>query len=242
MKLPIACALCMDNGITFSELVEMYEFSDSGKYEVTCKNNHTFLVIHQLEKFQVLFEIGNYAIVDGYYREAVSSYTSSLERFYEFFTKVMCISRNIEWEKIQDAWKEVSSQSERQLGAFIFTHLMEIGKKPNILHKKKVEFRNAVIHKGKIPNKEEAMEYGQAVLDIIRPLLILLREDYNTSTDVLTSQNLLEKRGPKIEGMMIVTTHTTPTLSLHVEDPDFYKRSINKIIEDLPQYIKPSPQ
>src|SRR5690606_34252006 len=117
------------------------------------------------------FDIGAYAIVDGYYREAVSSFTSSLERVYEFFIKVICSSRGIDWNIIQKTWSLVSSQSERQLGAFIFIYLQEMGEKPALLHPDHIKFRNQVIHKGQIPTKQEALEYGQAILDLIRPLL-----------------------------------------------------------------------
>jgi hypothetical protein len=33
----------------------------------------------------VLFDIGANAVVDGYYREAITSFSASLERFYEYF-------------------------------------------------------------------------------------------------------------------------------------------------------------
>ncbi|WP_238149350.1 hypothetical protein [Arsenophonus endosymbiont of Aleurodicus floccissimus] len=69
------------------------EFKNDGRYEITCQNGHSSITFLQQQKFEILFDIGACAIIDGYYREAVSSFTSALERFYEFFIKVVCIQR-----------------------------------------------------------------------------------------------------------------------------------------------------
>ncbi|RKR31632.1 hypothetical protein [Paraburkholderia sp. BL17N1] len=45
------------------------------------------LVDLRQQKYEALFQIGAYATEDGYYREPVSSFTASLERFYEFFVR-----------------------------------------------------------------------------------------------------------------------------------------------------------
>lgn len=55
-----------------------------------CSHGHKTTTIVQNPKYEILFDIGANAIVDGYYREAVSSFTSSLERFYEYSIKILC--------------------------------------------------------------------------------------------------------------------------------------------------------
>lgn len=236
MKYPIVCNICLNEGMKLSEALEMHAINDSGRYLITCKNNHTSLTILQQEKFQILFAIGCYAINDGYYREAVSSFTSALERFYEFFIKAICISKNIDYEIIQKTWKNVSNQSERQLGAFIFLHLFVTEDKAKILDDKNVSFRNSVIHKGKIPSKDEAIKYGQAILDLIRPLIKLLIKDYRYATDILNMMHLKEKGGPLEElgeDTLVVTTSQNSILSLYIEDPSFYEKSLEEFIEEL---------
>ena len=52
------------------------EFRDDGRYEITCPKGHSSFTIPQQQKFELLFDIGAYAITDGYYREAISSFTS----------------------------------------------------------------------------------------------------------------------------------------------------------------------
>ncbi len=85
----------MIDDISSARPIAAIEFRDDGRYEVTCPKGHKSVTILQQQKFEVLFDIGAYAIVDGYYREAVSSFTSSLERFYEFFVKAVLLNKGI---------------------------------------------------------------------------------------------------------------------------------------------------
>jgi hypothetical protein len=122
-------------------------------------------------KFELLFDLAANAIVDGYYREAVSSFTSTLERFYEFYIQVICEKSIISEDAFAATWKRVAAQSERQLGAFAFLYLIENGTPPRVLPDTMIGFRNDVTHKGKLPKKQEAVEYGQEILDLIAPVL-----------------------------------------------------------------------
>lgn len=212
------------------------EFKDDGRYEIMCPKGHSSITLLQQQKFEILFDIGAYAIVDGYYREAVSSFTSALERFYEFYIKVLCISRNIDWSNTQDAWKEVSNQSERQLGAFIFLHLQETRTKPTLLSNNKIKFRNEVIHKGKIPSREQATEYGQAVLDVVRPLLKKLKEEYDDAVSTATFQHLSNTRSPSDDGVAVSTMCIPTILSLSIGDAAYDERSLQDAISQLQRW------
>src|ERR1700681_1770876 len=64
------------------------QLSESGEYEVVCGRGHISCVQLLNLKFELLFEMGLNALVDGYGREAVSSFAASLERFYEFYWRV----------------------------------------------------------------------------------------------------------------------------------------------------------
>lgn len=214
MKLPIPCIKCGLNGTHHSEITTIVEINDEGIYKIQCKNDHTFFVILQQQKFEVLFQIGFNAINDGYYREAVSSFTSALERFYEFFIRTICLSKGIDQVSIDNSWRLMSSQSERQLGAFIFLHVLEMGIPPTLLNAKKIQFRNEVIHKGKIPTKEEAIEYGQEVLNLIRPLMIMLVNKHAEAVDKMLHLYQLNARKKSPEGSDIQTMWITTILSI----------------------------
>ncbi|WP_427837893.1 hypothetical protein ABUS21_12135 [Acinetobacter baumannii] len=236
MKIPMMCTTCFQNGQDGVKSVESIDLNDTGRFKLICKNGHTTIVFLNHQKFQILFEIGINAIIDGYYREAVSSFTSSLERFYEFFSKVICITRGIEWTAIEDTWNSVSKQSERQIGAFIFLYLLEFRNKPSLLPNNKIEFRNNVIHKGEIPCREKAIAYGQAVLDVIRPLLISLRTTYEYGTDQLTSINLRKNIGDEDKDVKKTSLTQGLVLSLSVEDPTYYEEPLNDIVERIKSY------
>lgn len=169
MKLLMPCIACFQElGKPTNEFVTL-EFHDDGHYEVCCSRGHTSVTILQQQKFEILFDIGANAIIDGYYREAISSFTSSLERFYEFCIKVSCENNSMNDDTYNKVWKQVSNQSERQLGAFLFLWTNKFDEVPELLTNKDTKFRNEVIHKGKIPTKEEALIFGNTILKIIRP-------------------------------------------------------------------------
>jgi len=61
--------------------------NDSGIYEITCHKGHKSKTYITNNDFEILFDYSINAIADGYYREAVSSFTSAMERYFEFFIK-----------------------------------------------------------------------------------------------------------------------------------------------------------
>jgi hypothetical protein len=154
----------------------MSRLSDSGKYEVVCGHGHTSTVALNNLKFELLFEMGINAIVDGYGREAVSSFSAALERFYEFYWRVALAHLSIPEDMVTAAWKALSHQSERQLGAYVSASLSLAKELPRLLNpNKEVAFRNNVVHKGYLPTDEEAIEFGDAVMVLINEELGKLR-------------------------------------------------------------------
>lgn len=186
---------CQDqDGIPNFSTYEMLPIPDNGVIEMTCDRKHLTSTIIQQMKFEILSEMAVKAIVDGYYREAVASFTASLERLYEFFVEATCRKEGIKGDVYKNGWKNVASQSERQLGAFVFIHLMETKVVPNILSQNFVKLRNDVIHKGKLPDRKETISFGQAALDCALPILKLLRsEPYTKTVQKLVGESLLDR-------------------------------------------------
>jgi len=150
MKLLIACKECAIESPP-SLNPAFLDIRNDGLYEFTCTKGHKSVLAVQEQKFEILYEIGANAILDGYYREAVSSFSASLERFYEFYVKVICLVRDIAEVSIEETWEKVSQQSQRQLGAFICSYLIEKKCPPKILSNKWQKFRNNVILLGTDP-------------------------------------------------------------------------------------------
>ena len=167
MKIRIECNKCQLEGTPHLKTYSYHELSDNGLYKICCDVGHESIVFIQNHKFDILFESGILALIDGYSREAVSSIASSLERFYEFYLKVICLKRGVYYDKIIASWKKIAPQSERQFGAYIFVYLLENKNCPKTLSDKFVKFRNKVIHKGYIPSDDEVIKYAKNVGEII---------------------------------------------------------------------------
>ena len=196
MRLLIPCMKCFQElGKSNGEFARV-EFRDDGKYELTCSRGHEETTVLQQQKFEVLFDIGAHAILDGYYRESVSSFAVSLERFYEFSMRVFLSKVSGSDDLFKTCWKSVSSQSERQLGAFVFLWASVFNAPPALLSKSHVSFRNEVIHKGKIPTKDEALAFGNSVLGVIRPNMLALCEKLPDSVQQVVFYHLRDAQTP----------------------------------------------
>jgi hypothetical protein len=169
--------------------------ADDGRYEVRCHAGHVSMVFLDNLKFELLFEMGLNALLDGYPREAVSSFASSLERFYEFYWNVAMAQLGVPDEEKLASWKAIAKQSERQLGAFVTAHLF-LTKKTQVLlsPNDEVRLRNDVIHAGYVPTPEEAAAFGNAVMRIINGALDDLRK---TSRDALMATYQAMSPAPK---------------------------------------------
>ena len=133
----------------------------------------------------------------------------------------------------ESAWEEMTCLFAPSLGAFIFLHLLELGCKPTLLNNNKIKFRNGVIHKGMIPSEEQALEYGQAVLDVIRPLLKILKENYSEAISTAVFQYLNSIRNPSDDGVPVSTMCLTTILSLSYAEPTHETQSLSEAISQL---------
>lgn len=174
MRIEIKCNVCSRNqaeeNSSFVRYSRLCSVRDDGIYEFECPEGHRSITVLRTPKHEVLFAIASNALLDGYLREAMASFATSLERFYEFVIRVICRAKSIPQQNIAQCWKSVSKQSERQLGAFTMLWFVEMGDPPDLLPTTMVELRNKVIHQGKVPTYQECIKFGQAVVDIISPV------------------------------------------------------------------------
>lgn len=236
MRLSIACSQCMIEDVASARPIATVEFRDDGRYEIACDKGHKSVTILQQQKFELLFDIGAYAILDGYYREAVSSFSSSLERFYEFFIKAVLLNNGISEETVRETWKQVSKQSERQLGAFVIMHASEFGQPPILMSNNKVEFRNDVIHRGKIPARQEAVDYGQSVLDVLQPTLKQLKEKCTEGIQKTIFQHLKNSRTREDEKQPVSTMYIRTIVSLSTGESGHDERTLEKALSELKRW------
>jgi hypothetical protein len=149
-------------------------------------------------QLELLFELGINALYDGYAREAISAFSASLERFYEFYWRVVMRYYSVSNEAVTSAWRSLSKQSERQLGAYVAAALSLNGESPNLLDpNNEVRIRNEVIHKGRVPTREESCQFGEVIMNMIRFGLNELREHAPDALAAIYSE--MSPRSRKIE-------------------------------------------
>lgn len=138
--------------------------NEEGVYNFTCYKGHETTAISAYDKYQILFQMAANALLDGYYFEAVGCFIASVERFREWTIKFIWYLNGIGEEKYVELWKkQLKNFSERQLGAFSSMFINHFKEAPLIFDDKQNKFRNSVLHKGKIPTKDETYEFGEYV-------------------------------------------------------------------------------
>ena len=174
MKLFTTCMVCLKElGYPSFEPI-IADYFDGATAIIECARGHKSAVILQGQKFEILFESGASALLEGYTIEAASSFSASLERFYEFCIRVFRIKDGLNEIEFAKTFKEMAHQSERQFGVFLYLYLQNFGKAYQVKHNL-VTFRNKVVHKGYIPTIEEAESYGAQIFDEICDVYTLLK-------------------------------------------------------------------
>lgn len=239
MRIGNICTTCARQNPEQRPKLYWGEVQDDGANHVECDKGHVTVYVMQQQKFEILYEFALHAIVDGYYREAVSSFASSLERFYEFALRVFMINRKVEFDRYVEAWGMVSKQSERQLGAYVFSYLADQGTKPPLLPEKWIAFRNEVIHKGKIPEKAKAIEFGQAVLGTIFDPLKLICSNYQQACEQAIIESITDIKAKYEKRGIIVIGHSYPMTLRNIDSTVQSPPDINKCLEAVGTYMRP---
>lgn len=155
----------------------------SGKLTLRCKQGHTTEVRLPIPEFELLFDFGCSALLDGYSREAVTGFACSFERFEEFTCRFLLAHRKVHSEGVDYWWKQVAGNSERQKGSYVALWIAEFFREPPILPQKLIKLRNDCVHKGRIPPESEAKEYGEAVLRAVVHGIVTLRNCFKNELE-----------------------------------------------------------
>ena len=209
--------------------------------EIECSRHHKSVLLLQSQKFEVLLESGANALAERFTLEAAASFSSGLERFYEFCVKVISAHRSMNPAIYEQMFKEMANQSERQLGAFLVLHAIEFGS-AYVPNKKIIEFRNSVIHKGRIPTPDEATGFCERVYSEILLLTQKLEQNYRAAINKVISEDLRKRAEVVSKGIPIATTTGTMFFSLAHQDKkqtfaeayDAYLKSKNVIATSVP--------
>lgn len=231
MIFKMECPQCSPGTAEYS-----FELTDELVYKFTCEEGHEIITLLKKNKFELLYEMGLYALVDGYTREAVTNFAAAIERFHEFCISIFCEQLGVEQNTPQGscftyfdynfeqqfdlAWKDVRL-SERQLGAYVMLNLVVYKKAPKLIKQKWIKFRNDVVHNGDFPKAEKANEYAEAVFIYIKDKLQELQAQLPVVTEKIYNKQIRKYRDEKIEeynGKTILTY--TPYTVFSTDDID----------------------
>lgn len=231
MRLKSVCMACQaeTNSLNKSMFLSI-EYRNS-TLQATCEKGHTTRTIVQATDFEILFEFGGMALLDGYTREAISCFAAALERGYMCYVHCALLQGKVPSEVVKEANKELR-RSERQLGAFVSLYSLLEHSSPPILPNKLVELRNKCIHEGEIPSRSDVEEYGQQTLERLEKILGILRSKYNAEfMDVTHARSWKEAVAagfnPSSAAIPTMLTHTHEALA---------QGSLKERLERLKQY------
>lgn len=158
------------------------EYLDSNVHDLRCPGcQQRFVLFIRKHRFEMLFDLGTRALMDGYAREAVVNFAAALERCLEFYLRSALLERAASEHRdldevtreLEGTWKLLVSQSERQLGAFAGVYLGRQGRAPEFLTPQglSTDFRNRVIHRGYLPREDEVQTYAARLFALMNRLL-----------------------------------------------------------------------
>ncbi len=172
-----------------SHLIPYYE--DRVAYLICSDGHKTAFVVPSL-KFEVLMESGINALDEDFTLEACASFSTALERVYEFGLKVMLTHQNVKNTNYEIMFKEMARQSERQLGAFLAMYITEF-KVPYKFNQEIPRFRNSIIHKGLIPCPEEAIDFCSIVYGEIFSIVNQLKSNFPEAFSKVIKLDMIER-------------------------------------------------
>lgn len=209
----------------------LVDLNDNHFYEYVCPNRHKTITRCQEHKFEILFDQATLALLDGYTKEAISTYSSALERFYEFYILALSLKNSVSIENYTKVWNKMAKQSERQLGAFLILQLFE-GEEIKY-NEKFATLRNDVIHKGYIPKTEQAIDFGEYILDLIyktiKKLHLTMPNFFEECTFAVYSMNA--SKIPKKAKMVYSGGPTLIGLN-KIESGEFGNSTLREILND----------
>lgn len=192
-KILASCPVChKKNNIPNFNFIKA-EQNDDCVYTLECHQGHKFILIQQIQRFELKFDLACISYINDDYSASVMHCASAIERFHQFF--VQCLWFNTDdidraYKDYAKYWGVVKNASERQLGAFYSFYLSKIGELEYDLTTKKASFRNKVTHKGYYCSQEEAYDYLTEAYNYMSKLLRILINDFEEGKNSAISYNI----------------------------------------------------
>jgi len=236
LKLILTCKKCLKSGFNKPQWTYVEPINEE-VYEVICDKLHKTKVILAEQKFEILFDSAAMALVDGYYHDAVITFSLSLEKFYLFFIELILSHNQIKYSEYQNIWKQVENNSERLLGAFNFLYLLEFKKEPPQVAPEYREFKENVINNRYRPKYDELLDFGEYLFKYMMDFLDFISLQYSESLKQFIINRMIrlteksKKIKKKITPLPVATIIHPPT-----DDKAFNYKSFRQALEEFKKY------
>lgn len=156
MRIPFPCDTCGPD----RRVWVLAEISDTGIHCGVCPAGHDVRFRLSFEPtHELLLDVGALALLDGYYREAVSSFAAGLEQSFEFYVEASMVAAGIGPEAVRRLLS-VNRFDQRRAGMVSACYLRDTGEEFPHLQSKRTEFRNRVIHNASWPTRAETVDFA----------------------------------------------------------------------------------
>lgn len=178
MKIRHYCTKCKN--YNQPEIINIQSIPQDFIVRIKCKEGHNQIIYQTNPLYSLLFDNSIIALMTKNYRACIFEAASALERFFEHAIRILIIPHkeigNMEKVKqYNEAWKLIKNMSERQLGAFIMLFHNATNQSPILLNEKLISLRNNTIHKGYLPQEEEALQFLGNVYNLIQNNRFIIR-------------------------------------------------------------------
>jgi len=143
-------------------------YKDGPFYKLRCPFGHDAIVLLGNPKHEILFQMAAYSLLDEVVRDAVTTFGSSLEKFWEFTSQCIAASQGVEPLPIPRVRSGRKTRFEKAWREILKTE-------PPVMTTDEYEIRNRVLHEGYVPTLEEVADFGNKVLVLIAPAMQVLR-------------------------------------------------------------------
>lgn len=215
MKISTVCPECYrenrNKGKTNHLISYDIDYFDDRLVRLLCEESHDINIGISNEKFQILFSSSIDTYLSGHTIESTSSAWAAFERCLEFMIRVFTFPHKVGMKDFSISFSDVSGSSERQVGGFLFLYLISVNepymfnKRFNIIKDK----RNSFIHKGVIPNGEDAFYFLKTLYNEI----IYIFNKVSKHPKLMESMaQVINERKPKSIDSTIYTRRVIPDI------------------------------
>lgn len=133
---------------------------------VSCRNGHVVLLLIENLKYTVLLQQGIESFRNGFYFESFHTLYAAYEAYKIDYVGAFILEKTMNIYKTEDFLSKIN-RSEKIDGAFATAYTSLNLDLPPTLGRDNREFRNKVVHAGKIPTKKDCEKFGNKICKII---------------------------------------------------------------------------